>query len=162
MSYLSIMQGLSTLTNSPSSTTTPAIHAFLLDTMRIVVQVIAIAATLFFLIIFLQILRYKESLVNFLQLLEDGEYECEEGTSLLDSYQKIKTPPNQALHHRQWKEKKAASCSSSSCPICLLDYQPNEMVVVATSTCEHVFHKECLAAWCQTSPTCPCCREKTF
>jgi hypothetical protein len=46
------------------------------------------------------------------------------------------------------------------CPICYEHMQnnPDHPDIVYTS-CQHVFHKDCLTVWCNRNKTCPLCRE---
>lgn len=53
--------------------------------------------------------------------------------------------------------------TSRSCPICIVDFGPNE--IVFRLPCKHLFHKACLDPWLQKNKTCACCRmdlEKYF
>jgi Ring finger domain len=52
------------------------------------------------------------------------------------------------------------------CSICLIDFQQDDRVLrnatkLATKTCTHIFHEECITKWIQHSThssSCPCCR----
>jgi len=46
------------------------------------------------------------------------------------------------------------------CPICLNEFQCNEIVVTPKKDCGHTFHKKCLHRWLMSQSSCPCCREK--
>jgi len=46
---------------------------------------------------------------------------------------------------------------SLSCPICLDDYCGDQLVV-SSSRCNHIFHKDCVLEWLEKHETCPCCR----
>ena len=48
-------------------------------------------------------------------------------------------------------------CSVSTCPICLSDFERDDMSYELV--CEHVYHSTCLALWSQQSRSCPCCRQ---
>ncbi len=50
--------------------------------------------------------------------------------------------------------------AATSCPICLADFQPKEMVSCCKdlSSCKHVFHTECLQMWLFKHESCPVCR----
>jgi hypothetical protein len=49
---------------------------------------------------------------------------------------------------------------SDSCCICLEAYRPGDTICAATTTsCDHVFHEECILAWLQNDHNdCPLCR----
>jgi len=49
---------------------------------------------------------------------------------------------------------------TQECPICLNEFQFNEVVVTPKRECGHAFHKKCLHRWLMTQSSCPCCREK--
>ena len=42
-----------------------------------------------------------------------------------------------------------------NCPIC---YENLNIGKVTKTTCEHIFHKECLDTWLNKNISCPCCR----
>ena len=45
------------------------------------------------------------------------------------------------------------------CPICLEEFQTNSYIF--KTECRHIYHKECLQHWLQSSKsTCPCCRQQ--
>ncbi|KAK6925982.1 Wall-associated receptor kinase, galacturonan-binding domain [Dillenia turbinata] len=44
-----------------------------------------------------------------------------------------------------------------TCPICLLEYKPKEMVR-SIPECEHCFHADCIDEWLRLNATCPVCR----
>lgn len=46
------------------------------------------------------------------------------------------------------------------CPICLNEFQCNEVVVTPKRECGHTFHQKCIHRWLMTQTSCPCCREK--
>ncbi|CAJ1935721.1 unnamed protein product [Cylindrotheca closterium] len=46
------------------------------------------------------------------------------------------------------------------CPICLNEFQCNEVVVTPKRECGHAFHNKCLHRWLMAQSSCPCCREK--
>jgi Ring finger domain len=50
--------------------------------------------------------------------------------------------------------------TASSCPICLADFQPKEMISCCkdASSCSHVFHNDCLQMWLFKHESCPICR----
>ena len=50
--------------------------------------------------------------------------------------------------------------TASSCPICLADFQPKEMISSCkdATSCKHVFHTECLQMWLFKHESCPICR----
>ena len=46
---------------------------------------------------------------------------------------------------------------STSCSICIEDYEPGELIRVLP--CGHAFHSECILPWlADSSPTCPLCK----
>jgi hypothetical protein len=155
------MQDLSTLMIPLSSTTTPEIlTAVLLDAKLILIRFLHVFVMLFAILVFSLFVKIflgdwkLESLDEFLQQIEDDYEE----SAWPDDDNNKNSISRDVLQQKQWTEVKAVSSSSISvCPICLVRYEPNEIVIVATSTCKHVFHKECLWEWCQISPTCPCC-----
>lgn len=51
-----------------------------------------------------------------------------------------------------------SSCAPT-CSICLGEYEPDD-VVLAPTTCPHIFHKECILDWLERpgNTACPCCR----
>lgn len=44
------------------------------------------------------------------------------------------------------------------CPVCLSEYEPNE-IYVHLPNCKHHFHFECLLPWLQREHECPTCRD---
>jgi len=46
---------------------------------------------------------------------------------------------------------------TSSCTICLEDYDTNEEIV--KTLCNHYFHKKCIVDWCIMNNSCPICRK---
>ncbi|XP_031556549.1 E3 ubiquitin-protein ligase RNF181-like [Actinia tenebrosa] len=46
--------------------------------------------------------------------------------------------------------------STSSCPICLAEYEENEKV--KQMPCEHMFHSGCILPWLEKTNSCPVCR----
>ena len=67
-------------------------------------------------------------------------------------------PPIFVLEERTFSSSNR-SYQTECCPICLTDYETNS-VVLATE-CRHIYHKECLQHWLQSSKsTCPCCRQQ--
>ena len=42
-----------------------------------------------------------------------------------------------------------------SCSICLCEYEPNDALVALP--CKHVYHQECIDAWCESHHRCPLC-----
>lgn len=55
------------------------------------------------------------------------------------------------------KIKDEAAVGGCTCPICLVSFTLNE-VLVRSSECQHLFHVECLKEWVQNHHDCPCCR----
>ena len=53
-------------------------------------------------------------------------------------------------------------CDTCCCPICLSEFQDNELVSCSSSNhplaCNHLFHTECLGAWLSKHSSCPVCR----
>ncbi|XP_022761236.1 putative RING-H2 finger protein ATL69 [Durio zibethinus] len=47
--------------------------------------------------------------------------------------------------------------SADVCPICLLEYQANEILRTIPS-CMHYFHADCIDEWLKRNATCPLCR----
>lgn len=41
------------------------------------------------------------------------------------------------------------------CSICLVNFEQGDRIV--SSSCKHVFHKNCLLEWVSWNKTCPCC-----
>lgn len=46
----------------------------------------------------------------------------------------------------------------STCPICLCEYQPDE-ILRTIPECNHHFHAACVDEWLRKNPTCPVCRK---
>ena len=49
-----------------------------------------------------------------------------------------------------------SSASFCSCPICLMDYEPDDQIRIAP--CAHQFHLLCIDTWLQQSKSCPVCK----
>ena len=53
-------------------------------------------------------------------------------------------------------------CDTCCCPICLSEFQDNELVSCSSSNhpsaCDHLFHTQCLGAWLSKHSSCPICR----
>jgi hypothetical protein len=47
----------------------------------------------------------------------------------------------------------------SCCPICLNNYESNDLVAGSSKCCRHIFHKSCLVRWLQNQSSCPYCRQ---
>jgi hypothetical protein len=49
---------------------------------------------------------------------------------------------------------------TSSCPICLMDFEASDRVSACkdNKSCCHFFHEKCLKDWLYKQPSCPCCR----
>lgn len=64
------------------------------------------------------------------------------------------SPPYYHHHHEQQQE----------CSICLQNFEMNDIVVSSCiqnpSSCNHIFHKQCLQPWLSKHSTCPCCRQE--
>jgi hypothetical protein len=45
--------------------------------------------------------------------------------------------------------------NSCNCPICI-DIIEKEIIFI--TTCEHIFHNECILSWLKSNNTCPLCR----
>lgn len=45
-----------------------------------------------------------------------------------------------------------------SCPICMVDFEKNDEVIVMPCDRRHFFHAECVKVWLRTSQFCPICR----
>lgn len=130
--------------------------------------------------------RVREKMKQ-VQLLLDEEIICqvERTPSLLQKYTKFfqlasgriltKTETNDMIGNDNTKltalfgENDTMTTIHRVCSICLIDFQQNDQVLrnaskLATNTCTHIFHKECITAWIQQSTgrtNCPCCR-RTF
>jgi len=50
----------------------------------------------------------------------------------------------------------AQLATNTSCPICFVDYEPNEELVKLP--CNHLYHKQCILSWLKLKSTCPTCR----
>ena len=48
---------------------------------------------------------------------------------------------------------------SPECPVCLVNFEPNDPVVPLMCNIDHVFHIECLLSWADHNYTCPICRQ---
>jgi len=56
--------------------------------------------------------------------------------------------------YKEWK----TSESDQRCPICLDDYQLND-ILMKLDDCTHWLHQECLQQWLKGASTCPVCRK---
>mmetsp|Transcript_14355 Transcript_14355/g.31422 ORF Transcript_14355/g.31422 Transcript_14355/m.31422 type:complete len:224 (+) Transcript_14355:366-1037(+) len=48
---------------------------------------------------------------------------------------------------------------SSSCPICLCEFEVGEVVAYNSSGCSHIYHEECIVRWLPQSNQCPLCKQ---
>lgn len=48
----------------------------------------------------------------------------------------------------------------SCCPICLNNYESNDVVAGSSKRCRHIFHKSCLERWLRNQSSCPYCRQE--
>jgi len=48
---------------------------------------------------------------------------------------------------------------SSSCPICLCEFEEEDIVAFNSSGCRHVFHSECITTWIISKNACPLCKQ---
>jgi hypothetical protein len=46
------------------------------------------------------------------------------------------------------------------CPICLNNYESDDVVAGSSKRCRHIFHKSCLVRWLRNQSSCPCCRQE--
>ncbi|KAF9197401.1 hypothetical protein BGZ49_002185 [Haplosporangium sp. Z 27] len=60
------------------------------------------------------------------------------------------------LQHMSVEERELAGRISTSCPICLCEYE--DLEELRRLPCEHYFHKECVDEWLKLKRTCPLCK----
>lgn len=51
---------------------------------------------------------------------------------------------------------KSDNTQHSSCSVCLEEFKDNE--TISKTSCNHMFHKNCLETWLNTNTKCPFCR----
>eukprot|EP00929_Paragymnodinium_shiwhaense_P112851 TRINITY_DN81115_c0_g1_i1.p1 TRINITY_DN81115_c0_g1~~TRINITY_DN81115_c0_g1_i1.p1 ORF type:complete len:550 (+),score=69.52 TRINITY_DN81115_c0_g1_i1:55-1650(+) len=56
------------------------------------------------------------------------------------------------------RELSSLSMPPTECPICLMAFEPDEIVKVAP--CRHAFHEECISRWMQVALSCAVCRQE--
>ncbi|ORY94297.1 hypothetical protein BCR41DRAFT_243067 [Lobosporangium transversale] len=61
-----------------------------------------------------------------------------------------------SLEHLSPEERELALRISTSCPICLCDYE--DLEELRHLPCDHFFHKECVDEWLKLKRTCPLCK----
>ncbi|KAK3445624.1 hypothetical protein EUGRSUZ_A01477 [Eucalyptus grandis] len=55
------------------------------------------------------------------------------------------------------ESKRLPKPDDSTCPICLSDYQPKE-ILKTIPQCNHCFHADCIGEWLRMNATCPVCQ----
>ncbi|KAI9077880.1 hypothetical protein K1719_040141 [Acacia pycnantha] len=55
-------------------------------------------------------------------------------------------------------EKFAENIKTSTCSICLEDFDDDEGDNISALPCDHFFHNDCIVGWLKTGHTCPLCR----
>ncbi|EDO29210.1 predicted protein, partial [Nematostella vectensis] len=64
----------------------------------------------------------------------------------------------QALPAVKVTDKHLKELSTSSCPICLGDYEKGEST--KQMPCDHLFHPGCILPWLEKTNSCPVCRHE--
>jgi len=72
-------------------------------------------------------------------------------------------PPNvlRNLRSMQFSETALGDERQHDCTICLMTFQPTDVVVVLECSHFHIFHKSCAFAWFRLKNSCPLCRVET-
>ena len=55
---------------------------------------------------------------------------------------------------------KSDNTQHSSCSVCLEEFKDNE--TISKTSCNHMFHENCLETWLKTNIKCPFCRQLQF
>jgi hypothetical protein len=66
----------------------------------------------------------------------------------------------EALEEKRYELLLVGPDRPSCCPICLNNYESNDLVAGASKCCRHVFHKSCLVRWLRNQSSCPYCRQE--
>lgn len=73
---------------------------------------------------------------------------------------------DRALYTELYSKVLPTNNSETACPICLHDFEANDMVSCCSlnqkksngGNCRHLFHQECIRSWLKKKESCPCCR----
>lgn len=94
--------------------------------------------------------------------LERGEKEKDSSIGISSGYSRKLHESDSTLHSAQTSPPMDESewARGAACDICLLEYEPNDIVAWSRNpACSHAFHEDCIADWLVRKLSCPSCRQ---
>ena len=140
----------STSVNASTISPTPSVQADFSSTLYLV----GVCAGIFFLFIVLVIIVIAISMgcCRATPVIPVQVPDTDESPSLIQKLDEFKYDELQS-HVTQ-----SATQDNLTCPICLSNYQDDDICRRMPSPCMHTFHKKCIDKWFQRSNDCPLCK----